>query len=366
MIYLNHAGTSWPKPQEVIKAMNDFNQLPPDQWENLYNEGLETVVRFFNIPDAERFIFTTSCTEAIAIAMSDFPWTPGDRLLMSHMEHHSMSRWFNKLQNERGVEGIIIPRSSSGPFDMETFEEELAKGVKMVAISMACNVTGEILPYQDILKRCKEAGAMCFLDGAQLAGLASIDITAMEPEFFVFAGHKGPKGPQGIGGLYIQKDISMSCPSAVCEVDHTKRSRATFPGYCDTGSVNMNALSGLTAGLRWVEQQGIDKLQVHRFELMNYLQQAILEIPHLSILGTQDIYQRVGTISVVPENMSVQELNETLWRNGKIKSGAGFQCSPMAHEALGTKHTGCIRLSVGPTTTKGEIDVLINVLKKLV
>ena len=271
MIYLNNAGTTWPKPDKVNKAIADFTTLPPKSWNRLFDDGLNTVTQFFNLPSPDRFLFTTSCTSALSVAFSDFDWQKGDRLIISSLEHHALSRWFFKLMNERGIEGVIIPRGQDAPFDIIKFEEELKKGCKMVATTMACNVTGEILPYEDIVRLSHKYGALCLLDGAQVAGVVPIDIKSLQPDFFVFAGHKAPFGPQGIGGLYIDESVSMVCPSAACEIVPGERKAGIFPSYCDTGSANMMAISALTAGLNWIQEKGWDNIIEHRNELVGNL-----------------------------------------------------------------------------------------------
>ena len=187
MIYLNNAGTSWPKPTSVDDAMMDFVHSSPDRWLDIFHEGIQEVTSFFHIQNEERFLFTQSCSQSLAVAFSDFPWEPGDRLIISSMEHHALSRWFYKLQQERSVEGIIIPRGEQGPIDLNRLEEELRKGARMVAMTMASNVTGEVLPYEQIITLSKQYGAVCILDGAQTAGIIPIDLTILDPDVFVFA-----------------------------------------------------------------------------------------------------------------------------------------------------------------------------------
>lgn len=365
MLYFNHAGTTWPKPPTVVEAMHNFHQLTPDQWLNVYEEGLSSVVRFFNFPDQSRFLFTTSCTSSLQIAFSDFAWEQGDRLIISTMEHHALSRWFHKLQHERGVEGIVIPRATDGPIDLKKLEQELKKGVKMVAISMASNVTGEVLPYRQVIELCHSYQALCLLDGAQTAGILPIDVAELQPDFFVFAGHKGPFGPQGIGGLYIAKQVGMACPTAACEIVIDNKIKGAFPSYCDTGSVNMVALAGLNTGILWLENQGWNKLIEHRKKLVGKLRTGLNELPSVTVLGVGNAENTTGAVSIISDRFSTSELEKLLWQEYEIKVSAGFQCAPMTHEALNTHEEGTVRFSVGPMTEEQDIEELLTVLKKV-
>lgn len=366
MIYFNNAGTSWPKPASVNESMAHFTTLNPDQWLEIYEDGLETVCRFFNIQDKDRFLFTTSCTSSLSVAFSDFPWDEGDRLITSTMEHHALSRWFHKVQRERMVEGVVIPRASNGPFDLQVLETELQKGAKMVAVSMASNVTGELLPYREIINLCKNYNVFCLLDAAQTAGILPIDINDLQPDFFVFAGHKGPLGPQGIGGLYISKKVAMACPTAACEITPGDSAKGVFPSYCDTGSVNMMALKALTQGIKWLESRGWDILLNHRYQLVSKLRKGLSEISGLSIAGIGTEMDTTGAVSITTNKYNTTELADILWKQYKVKVSAGFQCAPMAHEALQTDTYGTVRFSVGPETTENEVDFLLKSMSEIV
>ncbi|MEM7551811.1 MAG: aminotransferase class V-fold PLP-dependent enzyme [Bacteroidota bacterium] len=363
MIYLNNAGTSWPKPKEVHTAISEFGKLDPGEWHNVFEKGLETVTAFFDINSKDRFLFTSSCTSSLAIALSDFPWNKGDRILISSMEHHALSRWYHKLIREQGLEGTVIPRAKNGPFDLDLFEKELKKGIRLVAVTMASNVTGEFLPYEEILRMSHQYGAKCLLDGAQVAGLYPIDINKLNPDFFVFAGHKGTLGPQGIGGLYISDSVSMVCPSAICHITSRIKS-AIMPSYCDTGSANMAAIAGLTAGIQWIRQKGFDQLINHRTHLRLRLQKGLENLNEVEILGNQKDNLTTGAISIQLKHSNPTIIGQKLWDGFTIKAGAGFQCAPMAHEALGTHERGVLRFSVGVFNKESEIDqVLSNLIR---
>lgn len=365
MIYLNNAGTTWPKPEAVTEAIARFNELPPDQWLAVFEEGTQTVTNFFGISNPARFLFTQSCTQALTTAFSDFAWQPGDRLIMSTMEHHALSRWFYKLQQERGVEGVIIPRGEDSPFDLELFESELRKGARMVAISMASNVSGEILPFEDIVRLSKQYGAFCLLDGAQTAGIIPIDIADLDPDIFVFAGHKGPYGTQGIGGLYISERVPMTCPSAACEITPGSKKLSVFPTYCDVGSAPMMTIAGLDAGVKWLQKKGWDELEAHRKSLTKMMRSWLDEMDGIEIVGSKTHGRYTGAVSIQSHDIPLQQVKERLKEHDIIGS-LGFQCAPLAHEALGTSETGTFRLSVGPLNTEEEIEVLLHGIRRII
>lgn len=365
MIYLNNSGTTWPKPDSVTDAITDFGQLQPDSWLEVFDDGLKTVTSFFGISNPERFLFTNSCTQSLAVAFSDFPWEAGDRLLISSMEHHALSRWYYKLQQERGVEGVIIPRSQDGPLDLIILEEELKKGAKMVAISMASNVTGEVLPFEEVVKLCKNYDAICLLDGAQTAGIFPINLSQLDPDIFVFAGHKGPYGTQGIGGLYISERVSMTCPSAACEIVPGERKMTILPTYCDTGSAPMITIAGLSAGIKWLESKGWDSLISHREVLVAKMRSGLHKIKGIKVGGSIRHGRYTGAVSIISDSVPLDEIKVRLWKEHKIKGSFGFQCAPLAHEAIGTSESGTFRFSVGPMNTEEDVESLLTGLRKI-
>lgn len=365
MIYLNNAGTSWPKPPGVSQAMDNFQQLSPEAWNQTMEEDIKKVVSFFNIDAPERLLLMQGCSSAMALVMTDFDWKPGDRLLISSMEHHALSRWFHKLQAERGVEGVMIPRAADGPIDLDILEHELKKGARMVATSMAANVTGEILPNAEIISLSRQYGARCFLDGAQAAGIIPIDIAALQPDFFVFAGHKGPLGPKGIGGLYIAPDVPMVCPSAACNIDSSQPKQSTMPSYCDVGSLNGMALAGLVAGMAWIEETGWASLTAKRHALVEKMLDGFAGIDNIKILGSGNASARTGAVAVSIDGYTTNHVAQQLAEHGIIV-GSGFQCAPHAHEAVGTAESGCLRFGVGVFSKEEEIDRMVGLLGGIV
>ena len=367
MIYLNNAGTTWPKPPQVNQAIDYFSQLEPHEWQETADEAIATMCRFFNLPSTDRFIFTTGGTASLALAMSDFSWQSGDRLLISAMEHHSLSRWYHILQRERAIEGVVVPRSNDGPFDLNVLENELKKGARMVAVSVATNSTGEILPYKEIVDLSHKYGAVCLLDAAQAVGIFPIDVTDLDVDILAFPAHKGLFGPKGVGGLYLSDSVIMNCPSAACEIvpGQKKSSIFIFPTYCDTGSMNLRAMAGLTAGMQWIERTGWEYLIKKRIELMTRLFNGLSQLEEIEILGHKSIEDRTGTVGIISKKETAKRMGETLWEKYEIDVSVGFQCSPMAHESLGTEEHGIVRISVGPYNTHQDIDILLKALVEI-
>lgn len=349
MQYHNHAGTSWPKPPEVLAAAERATVASPADWSGLFEDAHQGVARAFGVAP-ERMLITPSCTQALAVAVADVPWQEGDRILSSQMEHHALVRPLAKL---RGVKTLHLPRGQAGPIDLDRVESELrVGGVRLVAMSMASNVTGELFPWRELVALAHQHGAICLLDGAQVAGWHPLDLRDLEVDLFAFAGHKGPQGPSGVGGLYVREGLVLDTPGARCGLD----SCDSGPGYCDTGSVNLPGLSGLAAGLAWMaDKQPLNPVMAALAEL----ERGLRSLPGVEILGG---LAGVPTRSIRVRGHSPAALAQALREAGFIASG-GLQCAPMAHQALGTNPDGTLRLSLGPGQGMAEVRPLLLALE---
>jgi selenocysteine lyase/cysteine desulfurase len=362
-IYLNHAGTSWPKPAAVRDATRAAADAPPHHWPGLFDRAVERVARFFALPDPAGLLFTTSCTEALAVAIESLPWAAGDRVITSTMEHHALARPVLNLARTRGVIHTIAPRAADGPIDLAYVAEALARdGARLVACSMASNVTGEILPVAELTALAHRHGALMLVDAAQTAGSVPIDVGQLGADLFVFAGHKGPHAPQGIGALYASPAVTFESPTASCDL--SAGTCQTSLGYCDVGSVNLPAAAGLAAGLDWLAARGVDAVRATVRERTAQLLSGLAELPAITVYGTPDPDARTAAVSITAHAIDSLELAEQLRARGVIARG-GHHCAPLAHRAIGTEVGGTLRMSAGPDTSPDDIARALAILGDL-
>lgn len=366
MTYLNHAGTSWPKPAPVRVAVARALESSPASWAEDFDAGRRRVSTTLGVRDPERLLLTPGCTSALALAVADLPWEPGDRVLVSGLEHHALARP-TQLLAARGVERTVIPRAPDGPLDLEQLRAELGRGsVRLVAMTAACNVTGELLPLEEVTALAHEHDALCLVDGAQLAGWVDLDLAQLGVDLFAFAAHKGLQAPWGLGGLYVAPHVSLASPSAACELPApgTAPACATMPGYCDAGSVDRVALAGLVAALDWLDApERADRLERARAQVER-LAGALERRPDVQLHGTRDPATRLPTIAFTVLGRAPAEVARELAAAGLVV-GAGLQCAPLAHESLGTAPSGVVRLSAGPTTCEEDVAAALEALAAL-
>lgn len=350
LVYLNHAGTSWPKPKPVHEAVSRVSQASPTEWPLLFQAAHESIASFYGAPTS-RILLTPSCTTALALALSDLLWFPGDRVLTSAMEHHALQRHVDKLKT-LGVEQIQLPVAADALFDLDALQAELERGkVRLLAFTAACNVTGLLAPMEEAVKLAREYGVLTLVDGAQVAGWQDIRLLDLGVSLFTIAAHKGPQAPWGAGGLYVAEGVPMNCPSAVCDIaDDAPR----MPGYCDAGSANLAALAGWAAACQWLSSsERAQRLPVAQ-QLANHLAHGLRSLPGVRIFHDVAPARKMPTVAVSFEGRSATGVAEQLRSSNVIVSG-GFQCAPHAHEALGTSESGAVRFSLGPATTASDI-----------
>ncbi|MEM6957636.1 MAG: aminotransferase class V-fold PLP-dependent enzyme [Myxococcota bacterium] len=355
-VYLNHAGTSWPKPGRVQDAMANALRLPLEDWPASFALHHQAVARWLGVGDRSRLLLTPGCTSALAVALADFPFRPGERVLCGSFEHEALARPLQRL-NERGVEVVAVPTGTDACVDLERYERELESGARLVACAWANNITGELAPVESIVALAHAHGAQVLLDAAQVAGILPIDVASLNVDLLAFAGHKGPQAPWGIGGLYVAPGVPMACGDGVCTLGEPARS---MPGYCDVGSVDRIALAGLAAGIEWLDARP-ERLSLQRHSIAQLAQAA--HHPALQTLGPSDPVRRVPTLALAHAERSGPELAARLRARGLMAAG-GLMCAPAAHATLGTEKRGVLRLSVGPAITEDDVNYAKSVLRE--
>lgn len=356
-IHCNHAGTSWPKPPGVAMAMQRALLADPGDHATLFAEAHAAIVRGLALDAPERLLLTSSCTQALAVAIGDLPWQPGDVVITSSLEHHALARPVQKLVHERGVVHERSPYAPGRPFDLEFAERVLRGGrTRLIAVTGASNVTGELLPLSAIADLAHRHGALFLLDAAQLAGTWPVAPGEHGADVLVFAGHKGLQGPLGIGGLWAAPHVRFVCPAAVCEIGSAgdRRVLAPFPGFCDVGSVNLPAAVGLAAAIAWLGALPSGERD-RPVRLAASLRKAVAERPACRILGGDGPH--TGTLSMHLEHLPLAHAEGHFAARG-IVVRAGSHCAPLALAALGMP-SGCLRVSFGPSNRDDDVNALL-------
>ena len=371
-LYLNHAGTSWPKPRVVSEAVQDAMSASPAGWPQRFDDAHQAVAEFFGVSRPEEILLTPGCTSALTVGIGDALIASGKRVLTSRWEHHALHRPLLQLASS-GVRVEYIPPSKDmrapgheSPIDLDWLEQALSKrDVGLVAITAACNVTGELLPYEEVIQIAHRHGSMVLIDAAQIVGWRKLDLPRLEADMVAFGGHKGLQAPWGIGGLYLSDRAQMTCTSAACDLPvarHSHGNQPPRPGYCDVGSVDQFALAGLHAATRMLREQNLEARLADARKQIQRIRGALEKIDRVRLFGPAEPDQGMPSLALAVSGLSSSDVAARFKRHGLVV-GSGLHCAPLAHQTLGTQASGLVRLSVGLAQPDGEIGEAIDRLR---
>ncbi|WP_315853973.1 aminotransferase class V-fold PLP-dependent enzyme [Crateriforma spongiae] len=350
----------------MTDAVTDAMRSHPCEWPERFERAHAAVCRFFGVADPEQLLLTPGCTSSLATAIVNIDLLPGKRVLTSHWEHHAVDGPLQKL-SEKGIEVERIAAGHDRPVDLGAFEKNLARrDVGLVAVTAACNVTGDLLPIERMTELSHQYDAMVLIDAAQIVGWVDLALDQLGADLVAFGGHKGLQAPWGIGGLYVAASAIMKCPTAQCAIPDRNaddsgrpmgnRLVGNRPGYCDVGSVDQFSLAGLEASInRLGETTRTHDLEIARGQASR-LRETLSRSSRVTLFGSADPDSRLPTIAFSVEGETSGESANRLRRHGLIV-GSGLQCSPVSHEALGTAETGLVRISVGVRQPEHEIKI---------
>jgi selenocysteine lyase/cysteine desulfurase len=241
---------------------------------------------------------------------------------------------------------------------------------KLVVIIHASNVSGTILPADEVISIAHQQRVPVLVDSSQSAGVIPIDIQKWGADLVAFTGHKELLGPTGTGGLIINRgfDPGQLVPLTFGGTGSRSESQEQpedLPDKFESGTLNLIGLAGLGAGLRWIEQKGIDAIRDHAIYLTSALIDGLSVIPGVKVYGTHKAADSIGVVSFTISGKKVSEIGFRLDDEYDILSRVGLHCAPAAHKTLGSFPEGTVRLSPGIFNTMEEITGCLNAIQKV-
>ncbi len=365
MIYLDNAATSFPKPQQVIRAMTEalqeYGANPGRGGHQLALKAGRTVEKcreraaeFFGAPSAERVIFTRNCTESLNLAIMGM-LHKGDEVICSHGEHNAVMRPLERFVSRGDVTVKLLRPDGMGLLSPDTLRRAITSRTALVIVCHASNVTGVIQPVRELGAVCREKGVPFLVDAAQTAGVLDVTLDTLNADMIAMPGHKGLMGPHGTGLLVLGKgtDPEPLILGGTGSASESVRQPELLPDRYESGTLNLPGIAGLAAGIEFVAKQ---REAIHRHEtgLNERLRRQLAQIPGLTLLGN-DHAPRVGITAVVPAGGDSAALSDALDATGVAVRG-GLHCAPAMHSYLGTMKSGAVRFSPGPFNTERDID----------
>ncbi len=379
LIYMDNGATSYPKPEEVYTFMDAFyREFGVNPGRSGYDLCMETgtlvdqtrreLTAFFNGDNPDRLCFSYNSTDALNLIIFGM-LEKGDHAITTTLEHNAVLRPLYHLIQDCGVEVDHIPFDGKGFVDPEEFKKKFKSNTRLVVVNHASNVVGTVQPIEAIGRMCKEADITFAIDASQSAGKVPIDMKAMNIDIVAFTGHKSLLGPTGIGGLCVREGIEIRHTRAggtgVKSAQH--RHLDEYPYRLEYGTVNVQGVAGLHAGLQWILDKGVSTIHNQEMALTHKLRDGLAAIEGVKLYCQEDLRDHIAVLSFNIVGLQALDTSTMLDGEFNIACRSGLHCAPLVHEHLGTdKIGGSVRLSIGPFTTDTHIEKVIEAVSQIV
>jgi cysteine desulfurase family protein len=377
MIYLDNAATSFPKPEAVYQALDRFARhdlANPGRAghkmalaaEHALDDCRHLLNQLFHGEGPERFVFTLNCTDALNMSFKGV-LADGDHVITTDLEHNSISRPLRKMQLDGLISLTRVKADGGGTVDPDAIREVITRKTRLIALTHASNVIGTIQPIETIGAIAREHDLLFLVDAAQTAGLIPIDVRAMAIDLLAVPGHKALYGPTGTGALYVGPRAQLRAwrEGGTGGDSSSETQPREFPYFLEGGTPNVLGVAGLTAGIKFVQEQGMDKIHAREVALTERLWKRLEEMGGYRIFGHREMANRVATLSFRSEALPATEIGGILDQAFDIAIRPGLHCAPYIHRSLGTFPDGTVRVSPGPFNTEANIDALAEALAEI-
>jgi len=377
VIYLDNGATSFPKPEEVYLAMDHFyRNYGVNPGRSGYDLCMESgamvdktralLCTFFGGADPERLVFSYNSTDALNLAIFGM-LRPGDHAITTALEHNSVLRPLYHLQ-EKGVEVDHIPFDAKGFVDPDEFKRRFKKNTRLVVVNHGSNVIGTLQPLAQIGALCRQNGIRFLVDASQTAGKVPIDMQAQNIDVVAFTGHKSLLGPTGIGGLCVGEDVEIAFTRAggtgVRSAQHLHL--AEYPFRLEYGTINLVGVAGLSAGVKWIQQRGLEAIHAHEMALITRLRDGLRGVDGVTLYCQEDLTGHISVFLFNVDGLDAADTGVMLDVNHEIACRTGLHCAPLVHEQIGTdKVHGAVRFGVGPFNTEAHIDCAVEAVREI-
>ncbi len=375
-IYLDNAATSYPKPPGLGDAVKHFIE---DVGENVNRSGYDSMVaeeivfetremlaELFNFPTPENVIFTLNITYGLNFLLKGI-LQAGDHVIVSSMEHNAVMRPLIQLADQR-VELSRVTCDEEGMLDVEDLVQHIRQNTKMVVLTHASNVSGTILPMEQIGSICKEKGLLFVVDTAQTAGVLDIDFQRLKADALAFTGHKGLLGPQGIGGFLVSQKMAEQMTALVSGGTGSLSEYEEVPPYLpdklEPGTPNLPGIYGLNEALRYLKEVGLDSIREKESQLAACLLEGLATMERVRIVGPKGIQGRMAVVSADFLGYDNAQVAYYIQKHHGIRTRCGLHCAPSAHKTLGTFPQGTVRFSPGHFNTKAEMKKTLSAISE--
>lgn len=377
LVYLDNAATTQ-KPQQVLDVLADYYQKDnanvhrgvhtlSERATVRYEAARQKVADFIQAKSSKEILFTRGTTTGLnwVAQFAREILQPDQEVIISVQEHHSNIIPWQQACQQTGAKLRYVPLKD-GELDVASLKSMLSEKTKLVSLAHVSNVLGSVAPIGEIAELVHAVGAYLVVDGAQSVPHMTVNVQELDVDFFAFSGHK-MLGPTGIGVLYGKEELlNLMSPIEFGGemIDFVYEQSATWkelPWKFEAGTPNIAGAIGLGAAIDYLTEIGMDAIQAHEAELVDYVFPKLQAIPGLTIYGSQDLSKRTGVIAFNLDDLHPHDVATALDYEG-VAVRAGHHCAQPLLRYLQVPAT--VRASFYIYNTKDDCDKLVEALIK--
>ncbi|MAS83369.1 MAG: cysteine desulfurase CsdA [Legionellales bacterium] len=377
LVYLDNAATTQ-KPKSVIDSIEKYyrgynsnihrgvHTLSENATE-AYESARVKVKDFINANSTKEIVFVRGATEAINLVAQSFgrnTLSSEDEIIITELEHHANIVPWQLLSQQTGAKLKYVPINDDGELIESEYKKILNEKTRIVAVGHISNALGTINPIENMINLAHEYGAKVLIDGAQATSHTSVDVKKLNCDFYVFSGHK-LFGPTGIGVLYGKEDLLEKMPpyqgggDMIKMVTMKETQYNELPHKFEAGTPNISGVIGLGAAIDYVNKIGLENIENHEQQLLDYANQMASEITELKFVGTAK--NKTSILSFTLDGIHPHDVG-TILNNDGIAIRTGHHCAMPVMEYFQIPATS--RASFSFYNTHAEVDVLIEGINK--
>lgn len=369
---MDNAATSFPKAPGVVEAVAYYlerigasagrgaHRLAREA-DSLLWETRSLLASLFGVSEPQRVVFALNVTQALNMALFGL-LREGDHVVTTSMEHNSVMRPLRHLELVRKISISVAQADQRGVLEPQKVLELIRPETRLVVMNHASNVTGGILPVEEVARA--KGHAMLLVDAAQTGGSVPIRMEHWGVDLLAFTGHKSLLGPPGVGGLCLAPHVQIPplIHGGTGTASESHYQPLELPLAMEAGTHNMAGIAGLRAAVSYILERGVESIMDHERRLMGMLLEGLEGIRGLKVYGPSGPGDRVPVVSMNMEGMHPDHLATVLEEGFGILVRPGLHCSPSAHQTLGTFPEGTVRISLGALTREEEVKAVAQAL----
>ena len=371
IVYLDSAASAQ-QPTAVMQAVAEYQQhnhanvhrgvhTLSHRATDAYEGARDKIRGFINAASRSEIVLTSGTTESINLVAQSYCRPrigPGDKVLISHLEHHSNIVPWQLLCEQTGAELAVAPIDDRGQLELDRFTSLLDDTVRFVAIAHVSNALGTINPIKDIIAQARQMNIPVLVDGAQGVPHMSIDVQDLDCDFYAFSGHK-MFAPTGVGVLYGRESLLKEMPpykgggDMILEVSFNGTTYNELPYKFEAGTPNISGVVGLGAAVDYLQAIGMSNIARYEHDLLLYLTEQLQTVDGIRLIGTAD--KKASVQSFMLDDIHPHDLGTILDHQG-IAIRTGHHCAMPVMDFFGVP--GTARASLALYNNTADVDCL--------